>query len=57
MFIGDDLTDEYGFELVNRIHGLSIKVGPGESAARWRIADTGAVRTWLRGYLGFLTAR
>lgn len=57
VFIGDDLTDEYGFELVNRLDGLSIKVGPGESVARWRIADTESVRTWLRGYLSFLTAR
>lgn len=57
LFIGDDLTDEYGFELVNRLDGLSIKVGPGESAARWRIADTGSVRTWLRDYLEFLAAR
>lgn len=47
IFIGDDLTDEYGFALVNRLGGHSIKVGPGESAARWRLADATAVRDWL----------
>jgi trehalose 6-phosphate phosphatase len=47
IFIGDDLTDEYGFALVNRLGGQSIKVGPGSSAARWRLADAAAVRGWL----------
>lgn len=56
VFIGDDLTDEYGFDCVNRLEGFSIKVGSGESAARWRIADAGSVRNWLRAYLDFLAA-
>jgi trehalose 6-phosphate phosphatase len=47
IFIGDDLTDEYGFALVNRLGGHSIKVGPGSSVARWRLADAAAVRGWL----------
>ena len=47
LFIGDDLTDEYGFDVVNRLGGHSIKVGRGETAARWRIADAAAVRRWL----------
>ena len=47
IFIGDDLTDEYGFALVNRLGGYSIKVGSGASAARWRLADAAAVRRWL----------
>lgn len=47
IFIGDDLTDEYGFALVNRLGGHSIKVGPGASAAQWRLADASAVRGWL----------
>ncbi len=47
IFIGDDLTDEYGFALVNRLGGHSIKVGPGASAALWRLADASAVRGWL----------
>jgi trehalose 6-phosphate phosphatase len=47
IFIGDDLTDEYGFALVNRLGGHSIKVGPGASVAPWRLADAPAVRAWL----------
>ncbi|MDH4190682.1 MAG: trehalose-phosphatase [Betaproteobacteria bacterium] len=47
LFIGDDATDEFGFEVVQRLGGIAIKVGPGASLARWRLADTGAVRAWL----------
>jgi len=47
IFIGDDLTDEYGFALVNRLGGHSIKVGPGASVAPRRLADAPAVRGWL----------
>lgn len=47
LFIGDDLTDEYGFSVVNRLGGHSIKVGAGETVARWRLADASAVRDWL----------
>lgn len=46
-FVGDDATDEYGFTVVNRLGGHSVKVGPGESAARWRLADAVAVSDWL----------
>lgn len=59
LFIGDDVTDETAF---GRLTGpdLGIKVGAGESAAEFRIADTTAVatvlaflleerRTWLHG--------
>jgi trehalose 6-phosphate phosphatase len=46
-FIGDDVTDEHGFEQVNRLHGFSIKVGKGATRARWRLADVTAVRQWL----------
>jgi trehalose 6-phosphate phosphatase len=47
VFIGDDLTDEYGFSMVNRLGGHAIKVGAGETVARWRLADASAVRDWL----------
>jgi trehalose 6-phosphate phosphatase len=51
VILGDDLTDEYGFEVVNRLDGHSIKVGQGETRARWRLADSAAVRRWLAAYL------
>ena len=47
VFVGDDLTDEFGFELINRAGGCSVKVGEGSSAARWRLPDASAVRAWL----------
>lgn len=47
VFIGDDLNDEHGFAEVNRLGGVSIKVGKGASCARFRLPDVVAVRTWL----------
>jgi trehalose 6-phosphate phosphatase len=47
VFVGDDLTDEYGFAVVNRLGGLSVKVATGETAAQWRLPDSAAVRRWL----------
>ncbi|MDP2132700.1 MAG: trehalose-phosphatase [Sulfuritalea sp.] len=47
VFIGDDLNDEHGFAEVNRMGGLSIKVGPGPSCAGFRLSGVAAVRSWL----------
>ncbi len=57
VFIGDDLTDEPGFEVVNRIGGHSVKVGPGISRARWHIFDAAAVRGWLTDYAAAIAPR
>src|SRR6266581_3266426 len=51
VFIGDDLTDEFGFELINRVGGCSVKVGEGSSAANWRLPNADAVRAWLKRYV------
>ena len=51
VFIGDDLTDEFGFELINRVGGCSVKVGDGGSSARWRLPNADAVRAWLRRFV------
>ena len=48
VFIGDDLTDEPAFELVNDRGGLSAVVNAVRpSAARTRFSDVTAVRDWL----------
>jgi len=51
VFIGDDLTDEPGFAVVNRIGGHTVKVGPGITRARWHLFDAAAVRRWLASYV------
>jgi trehalose 6-phosphate phosphatase len=49
VFVGDDQTDEFGFDLVNEMKGYSVKVGTGPTHARWRLRDACAVRNWLAG--------
>jgi len=51
VFIGDDQTDEPGFDVVNRLGGHSVKVGPGITRARWHLFDAAAVRRWLAAYV------
>lgn len=48
VFIGDDATDEYAFAVVDRLGGVAVKVGAGESVARWRLPDVAAVHAWIR---------
>jgi trehalose 6-phosphate phosphatase len=47
LFVGDDVTDEDGFETVNAAGGITIKIGPGDSTAQYRLADPAAFRAWL----------
>ncbi|HVY65496.1 MAG TPA: trehalose-phosphatase [Gammaproteobacteria bacterium] len=48
VFVGDDLTDEDGFEVVNRLGGHSIAVGIDRpTRARWRLRDERDVLDWL----------
>ena len=51
VFFGDDVTDEYGFRVVTRLGGHSVKVGVGPSAARWRLGNPAAARAWLVEWL------
>ncbi|MBE7374652.1 trehalose-phosphatase [Pseudomonas lopnurensis] len=51
VFVGDDLTDEAGFAVVNALGGLSIKVGEGPSEARQRLESVAAVGGWLDAVL------
>lgn len=53
VFIGDDVTDEDGFEVVNSMHGVSVRVGPiDHSAARYALPDVSAVLQWLEELVG-----
>lgn len=48
VFIGNDPTHESGFDVVNELGGLSVKVGAAEStAARYRLSCVAEVVGWL----------
>ncbi len=58
VFIGDDVTDEYGFEAVNALGGISVLVGPARpSAARYRLSDVEECLAWLGEAAGVLPDR
>lgn len=48
IFVGDDVTDEYGFTVVNELDGMSVRVGNAAgSAANWQLQSVADLRTWL----------
>ena len=47
IFIGDDLTDENGFETVNAHGGLSVRIGGGETVAKMRLGTPAELRHCL----------
>ncbi|UXI50743.1 trehalose-phosphatase [Acinetobacter variabilis] len=54
MFIGDDLTDEAGFKVINALHGCSIKVGLGQTLARYRLENVSQVQAFLKEFLNLI---
>jgi trehalose 6-phosphate phosphatase len=49
VFIGDDVSDECGFEYVNRLGGISVRVrAAGETAASYILENVVAVHEWIR---------
>ena len=53
VFLGDDTSDETGFETVNAAGGISIRVKPqGETAARFAIEDVASAIAWLEANFG-----
>lgn len=49
LVLGDDVTDESAFATAMAAHGTAVKVGAGNTCARWRLAAPAAVRRWLAG--------
>ncbi|MDX1385114.1 MAG: trehalose-phosphatase [Thermoanaerobaculia bacterium] len=48
VFVGDDVTDEDGFEAVNALGGVSVRVGDLDAtAAHYHLESVGALRRWL----------
>lgn len=47
IFFGDDTTDEPALGWAEAHGGYGVKVGPGESVARYRLPDPAAVLDWL----------
>ncbi len=55
VFVGDDVTDEDGFDAVTAVGGHGVLVGPGRSTgARYRLPSVRAVHAWLRDSLAAL---
>lgn len=48
VFFGDDVTDEEGFAALHALGGISVKVGEGRSAARYRVVGPAEVVGLLR---------
>ena len=52
VFVGDDVTDEDGFVAVNRMDGISVRVGNNQdSAAAFTLDSVAAVRRWLESIM------
>lgn len=47
VFIGDDANDEPGMAAAQSAGGFAIKVGDGETCARYRVPNVRAVHAWL----------
>ncbi|MAW87290.1 MAG: trehalose-phosphatase [Phyllobacteriaceae bacterium] len=47
VFAGDDTTDEAGFAQVELWNGISVKIGSGDTQARYRLRNPAALHAWL----------
>lgn len=57
VYVGDDLTDEHAFAIVNAQGGISIRVGQrNPTRAPFMLRDPAAVEDWLEQVLEMLTA-
>lgn len=51
VFIGDDVTDESGFNYVNEQEGISVRVGGGPTAAHYKLESPHKLRELLQGWV------
>ena len=51
VMIGDDVTDEDGFRAARSLGGFGIKVGEGDTVARYRLASISNLYNWLSSLL------
>lgn len=51
IMVGDDLTDEAAMRAALELGGEAVKVGEGDSVARWRLPGPEAVFAWLASSL------
>ena len=57
IFIGDDLTDEDGFFYINQFtDGTTIKVGEGQTQAKYRLKNINKVYEFLKNFSKLLTS-
>lgn len=55
VYLGDDLTDEHGFQSVNRLDGISVRIGQREpSHAHYSLASPATTQDWLQRVLDAL---
>jgi trehalose 6-phosphate phosphatase len=53
VFLGDDTSDEIGFDWVNRNGGISVRIGPAkQTAARHALGSVAEAHDWLRRLAG-----
>jgi trehalose 6-phosphate phosphatase len=49
LFVGDDVTDERAFPVVEQMHGITVKIGDTETTAAFRCEGPSAFTKWLGG--------
>lgn len=48
VFIGDDRSDEFAFDVAQELGGYGVKVGAGATSAQYRLPTVSDVHSWLR---------